>query len=187
MPPRPVKKGGKAPVRSKYTTDPLPTREVVRDSNFFITVNTNYVPRNDADAQRVADDLSDAIERVFSNPRRWQPIFVFRDGAPRDFSKFLDIEVDWRPEVAPKTGAVHAHILVEVKHKVEKPGLHLSREAIKKAIREASTEPEIRDKNLYVNIKGFSSRRSLREYITKGLVDTDDARLDSFSVSGSLD
>lgn len=186
MPPKPTRHGGRAEVRAKNSSNPLPPSDAPRDANFIITVNTNYNARTDRDAQRVADDLSDSIEKVFSRADRWHSIIDFRDGAPRDFSKLLDVDVDWRPEVAPRTGFVHAHILLSISHKVPGKGIFISLPKLKAAIQAEATEPEVATRNLYLNIKGFKSRRAVSYYLNKGVTRENDPRLASFSLSGSL-
>lgn len=162
---------------------PLATPE--RKSNFFITINTNYAPHSDQEATRLGRDLQQAIRKAWSDEEAIRTMITFRSGAPRDFSQIKKMEVDYRPEIAPKTGYLHAHILFEITHTVVKPGIHLNIPRVLKAVQKYAETPEVA-KAPYINVHGFSSRSTLRAYLAKGDVDRHGTALTDFIDTGKL-
>lgn len=86
-------------------------------SNFVLTVNTNYRPRDDADGQRVADQLY-RVADVFLTPDGILSTlkFMVASGSARDISA---IHVgDWAVEVGThRMGQrVHLHAFVKIQH-----------------------------------------------------------------------
>jgi hypothetical protein len=104
---------------------------------------------------------------MFENDDTVRSLLTFRGGAPREFSRIKKMEADWRPEIGPETGFLHAHILFEITHTVAKPGIHLNIPAVKKAIARNAETPEVAALP-YINVHGFSSRAALRAYLAKG-------------------
>lgn len=156
-----------------------------RKSNFFITINTNYAPTSDQEATRLGQDLQNAIRAAWDSEEDVQKMITFRSGAPRDFNQIKKMEVDYRPEIAPKTGYLHAHILFEITHTVDKPGIHLNIPAVLKAVKSHAKTPEVA-KAAYINVHGFSSRATLRAYLAKGDIARDSEVLQEFVDSGKL-
>jgi hypothetical protein len=160
---------------------PAPARQ--RDSNFFITVNTNYVPRTDADANRIGADLINAIRQTFDSGDDVSRMITFRAGGTRDFSRITDPKADYRAEIAPRTGMLHAHILFSFKHTVAPPGVHLNIPAVRNAIRSHGETTPVKDLP-YINVRGFSSLEDMLAYTTKG--DEVDPDFGEFLRTGSL-
>lgn len=163
------------------STSLLPLVVPPRKSNFFITVNTNHAPHSDAEATRLGRDLQRAIKLAFEDDSDVRSMITFRSGAPRDFNQIKKMDVDYRPEIAPKNGFLHAHILFELTHTVEKPGIHLNIPAVLRAIKRHAETPEVA-KAPYINVHGFSSRATLRAYLAKG----DSPALTEFVNTGKL-
>lgn len=148
-------------------------------------MNTNYVPPTDADATRVGNDLSNAIRMAFDDEATVRRMITFRGGNPRDFNRIRRMEADWRPEIAPRTGMLHAHILFEVEHTVPKPGIHLNIKAVQNGIRKNGSTPPVKALP-YINVRGFASRSDLRKYLSKGDLEVNDPKFGSFIRSGAL-
>lgn len=179
--------GSRAPVSLSVgpsASSLLPLAQPVRKSNFFITVNTNYAPTTDAEATALGRDLQSAIRKAWDDDDAVRKMITFRGGGPRDFNQIKNMEVDYRPEIAPKTGYLHAHILFEITHVVPKPGIHLNIPAVLKAIKTHAETPQV-SKAAYINVHAFSSRASLRAYLAKGDKDGDRA-LSDFVDTGKL-
>lgn len=157
----------------------------VKTSNFLITVNTNWQPQTDAEAQRVADDLHDSIAKTFSTEDTFRSIINFRDGSVRDFSQILSVDVDAAEEVGPRTGFLHAHILLEITHTVPGRGLHLYIDRLKKALQQNGTTPQVRALP-YINVHAFSDRDRLAAYLRKGDPRDEDDTIQQFIATGSF-
>lgn len=108
----------------------------------------------------------------------------FRSGAPVDMSLIGRMAADWRPEIAPNTGYLHAHILFQVPHQVP-GGVHLDIPAVKRIIASYGTTPQVRGLP-YINVKGFSSREDLLRYLSKGDVLDKDPQFGAFIRSGKV-
>jgi hypothetical protein len=140
-------------------------RPAYRGASFFITVNTNIVPRTDADANRIGQDLSNAINKTFTDDASFRRLITFRNGAARNFDDIKDTKVDFRVELGPATGKLHAHILVETTHTV-RDGIHINVSGLRRGLLSNTNEPENR-RLPYINVRGFRNRATLLAYISK--------------------
>lgn len=156
-----------------------------KTSIFLITLNTNWQPRTDAAAQAVADDLHNAIDRTFTDEDTFRSIINFRDGALRDFSQILSVDVDASEEVGPRTGFLHAHVLLKITHTVGGRGLHLYIDRLKRAIQQNGTTPQVRALP-YINVHASSDGEKLAAYLHKGDPRDDDDTIQKFAATGSL-
>lgn len=145
--------------------------EIQRTSLFLITANTNYAPRNDDDAQRVADELHRAIYDTLNDEVVRRRMIKIRNGAtltPAQHNLVDSVHLmAAHAEVGHDKGFVHAHAVVEVKHRVPNPGIHLNPLYLRQEIRRKGFEPEV--ENLpYLHINGTSPREDLMDYVRKG-------------------
>jgi len=181
-------KGSRKPVHLSVgppASSLLPLAAPERKSNFFITINTNHAPTSDAEATRLGRDFQQAIRKAWDDDDSVRKMITFRGGGPRDFNQIKKMEVDYRPEIAPKNGFLHAHILFEITHTVPKPGIHLNIPAVLKAVKRHAETPEVA-KAPYINVHGFSSRSTLRAYLAKGDIIASSPALADFVDSGKL-
>lgn len=145
---------------------PASAAGAVRTSSFFITVNTNYRPRSDAEANRLGQELTNGIRAAFANPVQRRAMVMRPGGGAIDYDADIrSWEVDYSPEIAPHTGYLHAHILVEIEHTAP-TGIHLNRDGVLRSIRSHLHSPEIR-RLPYINIRGFSTRADILRYMRK--------------------
>lgn len=142
-------------------------KQTTRSSTFFITLNTNYAPTTDEEAERMGSDLENAIEQLTQDDEIMRKMIIFRNGAPREFSKIKSINVQFAAEIGSVRGMLHAHVLVEIVHEVSGPGIHLSIPTWKRGIRKYATNPRI-GKIPFVNVKASAGRHALINYIAKG-------------------
>jgi len=149
---------------------PVPARGVLRrrelTSNFLITVNTNYVPKNAADGQEVSDRLAEIGNDLFLVSENIETIFAFRPPYEHDTFRGNVRETmleTGRTEIGPKNGMVHLHVHLRVVHNSK---VHLNRYLISQFFM-AGFNGDPRIKKIWVNVKGFGDPRDARDYVEK--------------------
>lgn len=70
-------------------------------------------------------------------------------------------------EIGEERGMFHAHALLTIDHIVPGKGIHLDPRRFLSSVLQNVSTPELRGRNMYVNIKGFPSLASARGYIYK--------------------
>lgn len=139
-------------------------------SNFLLTVNTNYRPRDQTDAETVATELEVAANRFL----QLQPILecLERAATQRNVTRPLEDDII-RVEVLTATielgtnargQRVHLHAYIKVVHRTV---LTMNARAVQDWFREAlSDDPRI--KNIYVNVRWVPATEEMtRDYIEK--------------------
>lgn len=113
-------------------------------SNFLITVNTNFVPQNNAERIAVTSWLQETTHELFHEFDTVNGTLLKPAGAPNAEGHLLPEEgvIGVRARVGieqgPERGAVHAHILVEVCHRLGENndfgfrGVHINRALLQK-------------------------------------------------------
>lgn len=99
---------------------PGPANSKDRNSNFMITLSTNYRPGDDAEAKALVDRLGDATDRIFRSPDSLERIIKFNIPTHHFDDRYIqDINVTHGPEVGKnrKGGRVHNHIILKIKHR----------------------------------------------------------------------
>lgn len=113
-------------------------------SNFLITVNTNFAPQNGEEEFGVVNYLQDACADLFQDFDSLNGVLIKPAGAPNAENHLVDPDgiVGVRSRVGIEQGAergfVHAHILVEVCHRLGDNnefgfrGVHVNRGALQR-------------------------------------------------------
>lgn len=113
-------------------------------SNFLITVNTNFTPQNGVEEFGVINYLQDACAELFSDFDSLNGVLIKPAGAPNaenvpvDPNGIVGIKSRVGIEQGAERGCVHAHILVEVCHRLGDnnefgmKGIHVNRGALQR-------------------------------------------------------
>lgn len=120
-----------------------------KNSNFFVTINTN---RPDYDRER----FRDVLHRLFSDDVMFYQLF---DGNTSTVDK-ENATVEFAIEAGPNNGKVHAHALISLQHSsILKMRLKILREVLEKALG---------IDGVYVNVVGTGdTQKNLRDYLQK--------------------
>lgn len=131
----------------------------LRHSNFFITINTNQrYTGHEEEYEQFVNNFKRVLDGIFDNLANL--ITVTKDDDKFDDSTIKKIGIQSVIEKAPKTNAIHAHILVKVAHYTSvKFNIDYFKEQIL-----AGTNL----KNIYIQIKMFRNANDILEkYIYK--------------------
>lgn len=135
-------------------------------SNFLLTINSNYRPRDDTDAQTTAAQLKLAAERFFQLDPILECVSVRGEGhTVADNITRVEV-VTWSIELGTSTRGqrLHIHALLKFVHST---WLQLDREAIATWWRNELSD-DVRIKNIYVNIRWVpATEELLKAYIEK--------------------
>lgn len=140
-----------------------------RESNLFITINTNFRSTNLDDIYAVSRGLEQACETIFNDTKHLHTIL----GTQNFDVNVTDVEVEYAVEKGPRNGSIHAHVLLLVEHNdyVVLKGMNAR---IKELFR------QLLGISVYVDIKLKGRKRNsvlnAREYLQKqtGQLDEDD-------------
>lgn len=148
---------------------------VIKDSKFFLLINSNLAPKNNAQSARMTAALNDAMDRMLNNPR---PLIAMREG--NYDTDVIDIDSNYSIELGPegrpsfknlqrkgtrgRGGRIHAHALVEVQHTAK---VQLNLAFIRMFVPTVLREHGFRVGAIYLNVKGFGSVRNILQYIGK--------------------
>jgi len=156
---------GKTTARRHGFTYGEPERPVQRESLFQLVLNTNVMPANEADANRIADDLQDTVDAMLTDTGM-EAIIRHRPSSKWPSWDAIDsIEGEHSIEMGSEVHRLHAQVFIVVKHH---SNIHLDRDAIKRFFRLNATQPEVR-RLAYVHIQGGATTRGARAYVTKGV------------------
>lgn len=138
-------------------------------SNFLVTINSNVRPLTLPQRIGMTQWLRDGLETLFSdfdllNGRVLKPAgSPNNEGHLLDYGDILGVRVAYGIEEAPKTGLVHAHVLIEVCHLARElnawgmRGVHTNREGIRayfdNNIGLMPVLPQQRPQRTYVNVR----------------------------------
>lgn len=153
--------------------NPRPQAVRYRRSNLFVTVNTNWRPlaSNLAQANRVANDLQNAIFNVIRAPG-FKANYLrykadkFTPAVPIDPSQVGSVDVKISVEVGQTMGYLHAHVFIAINHTYPVGGVQLDIPGFKAAVRAAGTEEPVRALS-YIHVRGFGTVQDLVDYMFK--------------------
>lgn len=145
----------------------------LRNSLFFITINTNKEAKDDEQLEEMIDKLRSVIKMAFNE--RFRDIITFlspnansqsaNDGTEDNFDSdwLADIspnpEVHYCIEIGKKQKRLHAHIIVRLKHYSK---IHMNRHGWCDILSEMNVD------NVYINFKGLpNTSKNLEEYLKK--------------------
>lgn len=139
-------------------------------SNFLLTVNTNYRPRDDTDAATVATELDVAANRFL----QLGPILECLERTATQRSVTRPIEEDIIKVEVPTASIelgtntrgqrIHLHAYIKIVHKTV---LTMNAKAVQAWFREALADDQ-RIKNVYVNVRWIPATDEMtRDYIEK--------------------
>lgn len=143
-------------------------REVVRESVFQLVINTNVMPFNAADANRLGNDLQDTLDLLLTDNGMQQVIRHLGSSKWPHWDAIEEIDAEHSVEIGGAVHRLHAQVVIIIKHRSK---IHLDRDKIRQFFRAVATEPEIK-RIPYVHIQGSASERSAREYVRKGVPGT---------------
>lgn len=135
-------------------------KNLTKQSNFLITISTNFKPKSTGQSVAIADKLRGALAQVFSQ-EQLPDCLEFSAGGVRDIKK---VEISYNVELGhdPKGARIHSHATVEISHNA-----HLRMNlAHLRAIVPALIHDE-RVKSVYLNVKTLPSNMAARAYLRK--------------------
>lgn len=141
-----------------------------KHSNFFITLNTNRIPANDAEEETLRRIIADSVRgmsdwKVFKDLLRNMDVLDI----PVPPDKVHDVRIQFVTEKGkkPKGGRVHAHILIKVTHSTR---LRLDLPNLKAYFLDyfdAHNPEHISVANVYLNVRAVRSNKSIYDYLEK--------------------
>lgn len=136
-------------------------------SNFLVTINSNYRPRDDTDARATAEELKSAAEKFFTLEPILECVSVRGPPGVSVADNIVRVEVvTWSIELGGNTRGQRLHVHAMLKF-VHTTWLQLKPEAIK-AWWVKELEDDVRIKNIYVNIRWVpATEELLKAYIEK--------------------
>lgn len=114
--------------KKRFEGDAFGVKRSLRESNFMITLQTNYKPRNKTEGREVQNAFVGALQRVFNDETELSKMLlfgVFPDKNPPKGVNFGNdnyedhvesVTSNVGVEYGPKTRRLHAHVLLTVKH-----------------------------------------------------------------------
>jgi hypothetical protein len=149
----------------EYSIKPLTAESAgKKQSNFLITINPNYIPKDAADAQEWGSKLESVVLDVFSkeDAKDW---LKFLDGG--DVGDIESIQGGFGVEIGKRAqgGRLHMHMYIEIVHETK---LQINLTYIRSALAEGMSDFGI--KSVYVNVRAVRGGEfSIRNYILKDL------------------
>jgi hypothetical protein len=138
-----------------------------RNSNYFITLSTNYRPTDDADEFTVREKLRGAIDHIFGSEEGLAKIIHFNYPSHNLSDRYVQ-DVDYKFAIEKgahrQGGRVHAHVVLKIKHQ---SNISLSGTVVKREFEDFfSDDPRI--KGFYVNIKLIADAEiAFQKYLEK--------------------
>lgn len=136
-----------------------------KHSGFFITINTNYRPKGEADAEEVAERLRKVVGRMLDNEGLARVIEFMIPGHTFSGKTIQNVEGEFIVERGrhAKGGRIHAHATLHIKHRSK---LRMSIPGMKEFLMEGFSDyPAV--KSVYINIKAIGSDRLIKDYLRK--------------------
>lgn len=132
-----------------------------RYSQFFLTVNTNYRPKNDAESQEVGYELRDAM-RGLRTEANLEKIFRTDSGSVQSKVSEMDIESVIEIGQHPKGQRIHGHATFDTTHTGD---LKMNFGEIKRIILEEMNDDRV--KGLYINVRMMKHDKYIKDYLRK--------------------
>lgn len=158
-----------------------PKRPSVRTSNFLVTLNTNRPVISAAQYAAVHNDIQDRTTDLWENEAEYSKVIRFLE-QPRNMDDILDIDVESHPEIGPKGGLIHGHVIIKIVHRTRGRGIQLNIPALKAYYKEHAVTPELRQLP-YLNVFGFSDYSDVLKYIKKSIHAKNEAMLHTLESS----
>lgn len=136
-----------------------------KHSGFFITINTNYRPKAEGDAEEVAERLRKVVGAMLDNAGLERVVEFMVPGHTFSGSTILNVDGEFIIERGrhPKGGRIHSHASLHIKHRSK---IRLNIPAMKEFLMEGFSDyPAV--KSVYVNIKAIGSDRLIKDYLRK--------------------
>jgi len=149
---------------------------------FFITLNTNYAAKTDAEATEVGRDMQRLANELFTESHMASFItYRTADGRP---DLIDDIKVEANVEVGGTQGRVHQHISVLFEHRIPPKGIHINRNGVLAFYHDHAVTGPVQ-RLPYIDIKAFTNPSTISRYLFKGSTPTPLTDTTLLSPSGS--
>lgn len=140
--------------------------QLVHESVFTLTLNTNIKPRDLADEQRLSMDIYRVLENTMMTRAGLLYVIGFRPGAPEvGENALISATGNFQVEIGPKYGRLHVHGVIVVRHYSR---IFLDRWRILALFRTYGHYPEVQAMP-HIHINGGPSEQFAREYLWKSL------------------
>lgn len=144
-----------------------PRRKQNKHSGFFITINTNFNPKQaEENGYDCAERLRKAVKAMLTEEERLKRIvkFLIPDTWSNETIKKIDSQFVVERGRHAKGSRIHSHAVLHIEHTSK---IQLDIPKIKEEILPFFQDGPCNVKNLYVNVKAIRANYGVRNYLTK--------------------
>lgn len=155
----------------------------IKFSAWFITVNSNQIPRSVEHVQKVSELLKNEFISMVQDDLD-KIIKVKKKGHKAEPPYLRKVNVDITAEVGSnkKGGRIHIHAFVEFEHQSK---IQLNYNAVNQILRERLVGPGKIEKDIWVGIKLTRSSKSIEAYLTKDPIENLIRKMKNVELSSS--
>jgi hypothetical protein len=135
-------------------------------SGFLLTINTNYKPKDEVDAEQCGEKLREVLGSMLDETNLKEIISWQVEG--EGWEKVDDVTGEFIVERGrhAKGGRIHSHVILHFDHRTK---IRLDIPKIKEHITKGFEGSEWTISNPYVNIRIIGSDRNIQDYLRKEL------------------
>lgn len=136
----------------------------IRHSDFLVTINTNFRPKDRVEMDEVQSALERAVEDMSTPSGLREVVRVLEPNVTLTAANVKNVDVEYAGEVgeSAKGGRVHSHTIIKVTHTTK---IQMDPKKISSFVMASIESPHV--KNVHVNIKLLPTNGYAEDYLHK--------------------